>query len=73
VLYCLDCNRAARRFAVSCVSGTVEQKLTITRSGAGLPDNHWNREKEYTGSTAGRIQQHFAAFSAHHTGTNELW
>jgi len=74
LLYCLDCSMATGRFAVAWVNGTVEQKLPITRSGAGLPDNHWNREKEYTGSTAGRIQQHFAAFPALHTGTNEdLW
>jgi len=35
--------------------------LTVTGSG----------NKECTAPTAGRIQQHFAAFCAHQTGTNE--
>lgn len=35
--------------------------LTITGTG----------NKECTASTAGRIQQHIAAFCAHQTGTNE--
>jgi hypothetical protein len=62
------------KVAVSCVYGTVEQKFPITRTGAGLPDSHWNQEKEYTASTAGRLQQHFAAFPAYDTGTSEeLW
>jgi hypothetical protein len=28
------------------VKGLVEQKLPFTRSGADLPDNHWNRGKK---------------------------
>jgi hypothetical protein len=55
--------------SVSGVKETVEQKLLITRRRAGLLHNHLNREKRMYVPAAGTIQQHFAAFPAHKTGT----